>query len=208
MTMSDKPFLRKVYDVENPHEVRDYYDQWAGSYDAELTQNGYASPRRVAQALAELAPDLNAPLLDYGCGTGMSGEELRAAGFTIIDGADPSAEMLRQARPKQIYRSLVQLDLDQPAGPFVPASYPVAAAVGVIGPGAAPLSTLRVILDLLAPAGLLGVSFNDRALEDPAYPAALRQCHADGTAETVFAERGPHLPGLDVQSTVYVLRRS
>lgn len=203
----DDGHLREVYSVSEPAAVRDYYDGWADTYDAELEANGYASPRRVAAALAELASDLDEPVLDYGCGTGMSGRELAAAGFTTIDGADPSSEMLRVAEAKGIYRTLALLDLTADRPPFPSGHYAAVSAVGLIGPGAAPLALFDQLIDLVAPGGLFGVSFNDRALSDPSYPAKIAEHVADGGIENVFDEHGPHLPGLGVMSTVYVFRR-
>ncbi len=199
--------LREVYSVSEPAEVRDYYDDWADTYDAELEANGYASPLRVATALAGLAADLDEPVLDYGCGTGMSGRELARAGFTTIDGADPSNEMLRVAEAKGIYRTLALLDLSADRPPFPSAHYAAVAAVGLIGPGAASLALFDQLLDLVAPDGLFGVSFNDHALDDPSYPAKIAEHVANGGIETIFDEHGPHLPGLGVMSTVYVFRR-
>jgi predicted TPR repeat methyltransferase len=188
--------------------MRDYYDNWAESYDAELRANGYASPARVAAALASVVPDLAAPILDYGCGTGMSGEALLAAGFTVIDGADPAAEMLRVAASKQIYRSLVHLDLDAPRPPFDSGQYDAVAAIGLIGPGAGPLTLFDQLLDLVTPGGFFGVSFNEHALDDPVYRAKVAEPAATGFASVVVDEVGPHIPGLGVESTVYVFRRS
>lgn len=205
---ADEGRLRRVYGFVEPGEVRDYYDSWATSYDAELIANGYASPARVAAALAALASDLEAPVLDYGCGTGLSGEALVAEGFSVVDGADPSTEMLAVAEAKSIYRRLVQLDLDSARPPFESGRYAAVAAVGLIGPGAAPLALFGQLLDLVSPDGLFGASFNDVALADPAYPAKIHECVSDGTATVVFEEHGPHLPGLGVESTVFVLRRS
>lgn len=211
MDATDSPddgYLRKVYDVADPVEVRDYYDNWAETYDAELTANGYSSPLHVAQAIAGLAGDLDAPILDYGCGTGLSGEALRNAGFTTIDGADPSPEMLRVAERKDVYRTLALLDLDADRPPFENGSYAAVTAVGLIGPGAGPLSLFDHLLDLVAPGGLFGFTFNDHALDDPAYPATVRRHVDDGAATIAYEERLHHLPGLDVMATVYVLRRS
>lgn len=205
---ADQGYLRRVYGIDDPLEIRDYYDTWAASYDAELIANGYASPGRVATALADHAADLDVPVLDYGCGTGLSGEALVAAGFSTLDGADPSPEMLRVADAKNIYRSLTLLDIDAPRPPFDDASYAVVTAIGLIGPGAAPLALFDQLLGLVAPGGLFGLTLNDHALSDPAYPAKVRS-HVDGGAvDVVFEERGLHLPGIGVHSTVFVLRRS
>ena len=116
--------------------------------------------------------------------------------------------MIRVAERKRIYRSLTTLDLDEPAPPFEPGSFAVVTAIGVIGPGAAPLELFGRLLDVVAPGGLFGVSFNDMAMNVAEYPAALDETVASGRAEVVFEERGPHLPGIDVASTVFVYRRS
>jgi len=50
-------------------------------------------------------------------------------------------------------------------------------------------------------------SFNDHALKLPEFPAAVENAVADGIAEQVFAEEGPHIEGLGSRSVVYVLRR-
>ncbi len=199
--------LRQVYGFDDPAEVRDYYDAWASTYDAELAANGYALPERAATVLIGLADDPTAPVLDYGCGTGLSGTALAEAGFTTIDGADPSTGMLRHAEATGSYRRLVELDLDAPGPPFDPESYAIVTAIGVIGPGAAPLTLFGALLDLVAPGGLFGVSFNDYAMGDPAYPAAIRSTVDGGRFEIAFEDRGAHLPGIDVQSTLYVFRR-
>ena len=49
----------------------------------------------------------------------------------------------------------------------------VLGAIGVIGPGAAPLHTLNRLVAALPKTGRLGFSFNDHALSDPAYAAAV-----------------------------------
>lgn len=206
--MADEGYLRKVYDIADPLEVRDYYDTWAASYDAELRANGYVTPERIAAALASIAADTTVPVLDYGCGTGLSGEALVAAGFTTVDGADPSREMLRVAAGKGVYRELVHLDLDAARPPFDDGSFAIVTAIGLIGPGAAPLSLFDQLLALVAPGGLFGLSFNAHALEDPAFPAKIRD-HVDaGTVTVEFSERGHHLPGIGTESVVYVLRRT
>ncbi|MEY8841073.1 class I SAM-dependent methyltransferase, partial [Cribrihabitans sp. XS_ASV171] len=110
-----KKFLSDAYRLETPEQTRDHYDAWAASYDAEIAENGYATPGRVADALWACAPMPEIPIMDYGCGTGLSGLALRRAGYTIVDGMDPSTEMLAGAREKGAYRELTLLDLGKSA---------------------------------------------------------------------------------------------
>ncbi|MGB8622288.1 MAG: methyltransferase domain-containing protein, partial [Paracoccaceae bacterium] len=110
--MTEKKFLDEVYDLGTCDDVERLYDKWSGSYDTELAENGYATPRRVAQAMQQTG--CVGPVLDLGCGTGLSGEALRAAGYDVIDGTDLSADMLKEARAKGIYRKLWQTDPEKP----------------------------------------------------------------------------------------------
>jgi len=199
-------YLDKVYGLDTPEETRSFYNDWSGSYDAEVMENGYATPMRVARALAAQTSQLEAPVLDYGCGTGLSGAALIQAGFTTVDGADLSPDMLAGARDKGVYREtwLIKLDADLP---FAPGDYSAITAIGVIGAGAAPPETLDLLIDSLAPGGLLGFSFNDHTLQDPPYPAQLASVLQASKAKVLFEEHGPHLPKIGLDSTVYVLER-
>lgn len=181
------------------------YADWADRYDADVKSWGYATPARIAEALAAHLPDKSAPVLDFGCGTGLSGLALKAVGFLTVDGTDISAEMIAQVAGRDIYRNLWQSEsgvLD-----FAPGDYAAITATGVISVGAAPPETLDTVLDYLAPGGLLALSYNDATLTDPAYMEALDHAIAAGKVGLRFFKHGPHLLEKDMKSTVYVLER-
>mmetsp|Transcript_7210 Transcript_7210/g.11925 ORF Transcript_7210/g.11925 Transcript_7210/m.11925 type:complete len:184 (+) Transcript_7210:66-617(+) len=159
-------FLDKAYTARDPAATRTLYDDWAASYEAEVGENGYATPGRCAAALKSLTDDMTVPILDFGCGTGLSGLALKLAGFEVIDGLDLSAEMLEVAASKGVYRSLDQIDADA-ALPFAKGTYGAMAAIGVIGAGAAPITVLHTLMRHLDPGGRLVFSFNDHALDNP-----------------------------------------
>ncbi|QFT92956.1 Methyltransferase domain protein [Roseovarius sp. THAF9] len=204
--MSDS-FFDKVYEAADPEETRALYDAWAASYDAEIADNGYATPGRVADAMFRFAKSHEAPLLDYGCGTGLSGLALKLAGFSTIDGMDPSQEMLDGARRKAVYRTLTPIDLSDP-DPIPAGAYEAITCIGVIGTGAAPASTLDLVMHVLPKGGLLGFSLNDHALADPQYEGALNSWLDRGAANVLFREYGPHLPGQNINSTVYIIEKA
>ena len=199
-------FLERVYDLASQEETDAFYSEWAATYDQELTANGYRTPGRCAEALAQFVP-LDRPILDIGCGTGLSGSALHAAGFIDVSGQDVNGEMVQVARRLDVYRELRVVTVDDPF-PFEPGTYDALAAVGVIGAGAAPPSLLTEALGALAPGGHLVFSFNDHVLDDPAYLGVLSQSLSSGTAEQLFCEHGPHIEKLGSGSNVYVLRRT
>lgn len=198
-------FLDKAYAARDAASTRALYDDWAASYEAEVAANGYATPGRCAEALKACIDDLADPILDFGCGTGLSGLALRLAGFETIDGVDLSAEMLDEARDKNVYRHLDQIEADQP----LPCNdYAAMAAIGVIGAGAAPITVLHTLMHALPKAGKLVFSFNDHALEDPLHEAGVAEWTDCGAAILLFKEHGDHLPGIDLKSNVYVLEKA
>ena len=121
-------FLDKVYGVTGAAETRALYDAWSDSYEAEIGRNGYATPERCARALAAHMPDKTPPVLDFGCGTGLSGLALRLAGFDTIDGRDLSPGMLARARDKGVYRDLRVIGPEED----MPGGYAAIAAIGVV----------------------------------------------------------------------------
>ena len=204
--MADK-FLDRVYDESTPEGTRALYDDWAASYDAEVGENGYATPGRVAKALYEHLNAPDTPILDFGCGTGLSGLALKLAGFSTIDGLDPSPEMLDGARAKGVYRSLTTMDIFDPA-PIARNSYSVITAIGVIGTGAAPASTFDLVMTTLPKGGTMALSLNDHALADPQYEGALNQWLDCGAANLMVKDYGPHLPGQGLKSNIYIIEKT
>ncbi len=198
-------YLDKIYSADSA-DLRPFYAQWAQSYDQEVGENGYVTPLRIAEALARHVKDLSIPILDYGCGTGISGQAFQEAGFLTIDGVDISAEMLKVAAQKKIYR---RLEVFAPEiGPNVKlGAYQIIAAVGVIGAGAAPLAVLDKMMALLAPKGLLVFSFNDHTLEDPAYDGRVENYVKQGQAALHLKDYGDHLPKQKINSNIYILEK-
>ncbi len=203
----NKKFLDTVYGLDTPEGTKQFYQDWSRTYDAEVAENGYATPARVAEALADVVPDRSTPVLDIGCGTGISGMALRAQGFDILDGSDFSEAMLAQARKKGIYRTLLLADLTDPM-PFKDGAYQVITAIGVLNPGHGPAEVLDAILAKLPSGGIFAFSLNDHALADPSYEGRLME-HLDcGAVRLLFKEYGQHLPKIDLQSNVYVLQKA
>ena len=200
--MADE-FLNKTYQPLSAAQATAHYDKWAATYDAEISENGYATPGRCAEALARHLSDKSAPILDFGCGTGLSGLALAREGFTTIDGIDPATEMLSQADARGLYRNLTAIA----PGDAPDMGYAAICAIGVIGVGAAPPSVAAQILTTLRPGGLFVFSLNDHALGDRAFTSARDALTTSGRGRELFHEYGSHLPGINLNSSVYVIEK-
>lgn len=207
MTKDGKNPFDKAYKLSSAEDTQKLYSDWSDTYDSQLGDTGYITPRRCAEALALYSPDTSAPMLDIGCGTGLSGTALAAMGFTAIDGTDPSSEMIAVAQPKQLYQKLWLTDLSNPFD-FKAGIYAAMAAVGVINPGHAPGSTIRHVMDMLPIGGLFVFSLNDNALKDSEIATALEDVCALSWVSVLHDEYGDHLPGIKLNARIYVLQRT
>lgn len=202
--MVKNKFFDKVYKLDTVEETRKLYDAWSESYDSEVAAYGYATPGRIALALSQFLEDHTAPVLDYGCGTGLSGSAMAEAGFANVDGCDMSPDMLSQAAEKKTYRKLWQIEAGQELA-IEPGTYAAITAVGVISVGAAPPKTLDLLVDALETGGLLLFSFNDHTLVDPRYEARVRALVDSDQIQILLRELGDHLAAINMKFVVYVV---
>ena len=200
-----KSYLNDVYDG-GTNDSRELYASWASTYDNEVQKNGYATPERVANALKDIVTNQSELILDYGCGTGLSGFALQAVGFANIDGLDVSQEMVTLAEKKSIYKTLTVFDPSTKI-PVQADQYKIITAIGVIGAGAAPLEVFDNLFSLLPPNGLFAFSFNDHTLSDPNYEEKVNQCLNSGQAITLHKSYGNHLPKAKLKSNIYILKK-
>lgn len=203
--MSDQTNQPRLWTPRPVGETIEMYRDWSNSYDADLAVKRYLTPGRIANALSQHLPDGPAPVLDFGCGTGISGAALLAVGIGPLHGCDITAEMVEKAGPKGIYDTLWVADPG--ALDATPGDYRAIVATGVVSLGAAPPDTMDMLIDALGPGGLLAMSFNDPTLEDGSYDARLTLHLESGALELLSREHGPHLEQLDMGSDVMVLRR-
>ncbi|MEL1249908.1 class I SAM-dependent DNA methyltransferase [Aurantiacibacter gilvus] len=200
--------LDKVYTASGDAEMRQAYDNWAAEYDRDVVSQGYITPTRVAEALASFVSPGGQPVMDYGCGTGLSGIALKQAGFEQIDGVDLSEKMLDVARERDIYRNLHVVEPEESLSDGL-GKYEAIAAAGVISKGAAPPSLYTEMLHAMQPKAKLAFSLNDLSLADPEYADIVKDSKDAGLVDVLFEEHGPHLAeyGHNSGSTVYVVER-
>ncbi|MDD9924175.1 MAG: methyltransferase domain-containing protein [Boseongicola sp.] len=188
-------------------ETQKIYADWADTYDQDVAKWGYATPGRIALALRLSGANPDKPTLDFGCGTGLSGLALKAAGFAQIDGTDISPEMLEKAEAHGIYQHLWLSEPGQ-MGHVKRGDYPIIVATGVISLGAAPPETLDMLLDVLPSGGHLAFSYNEATMSERSYTDKLDVAVLARDIELVFEEEGPHLPAKNMSSVVYILKRT
>lgn len=174
--------LDKAYSVETTEEVEDLYRAWAKRYDVDTVDRfGYVAPQVTAEAFARNCREQHRPIIDLGCGTGLSGAALADQGFSVIDGIDLSREMLDQAEAKGIYRRLIQADLTDRL-PIEDATYEGGISVGTFTHGHVGPAGLDEALRILAPGALFTFTVNEGVWDEQSYGAKLEALETAGKA--------------------------
>jgi len=175
-------------------DVAAYYDEWARDYDTTLAQWRYEAPAQAASRLrAFLDPD--AAVLDAGCGTGLSGEALANAGFTVIDGIDVSQRSLDTAAERGVYRSLRQVDMQKLPLPIEDDSYDGLVCVGVLTYLPDSEGTLREFCRIVSPGGRMVLTHRTDIFAERDFPAVLRKLEEQRLIENAeVSEPGAYLP--------------
>ena len=102
-----------AYKLVSPEDHREFYDDWANTYDEDfIKKENYRYPKKITNIYIELANSNHTPIADIGCGTGVVGRYFKGTDF-LIDGYDISNGMLIEARKKNFYRELYELDITE-----------------------------------------------------------------------------------------------
>ena len=200
-------FLRDAYALESQADTQAFYARWAEEYDAQL-QRGlhYVAPREIAETLARHLDDRQAPILDVGCGTGLTCACLEDLGFTTIDGLDFSSAMLAVARGKGIYRRLVEADLLATL-PLEDAAYAALVSTGTFTVGHVGPEPLDELLRVLAPEGLLVCTVHEKVWESHGFAAAFGALEGAGRVRSVEQRNGCFFAGAEAAARYCVYRK-
>ena len=160
----------------------------------------------AALALATHVADRAAPLAEFGCGRGAGGAALARAGFTAIDGFDPSDENLAAAGRTGVYRRLARAGLPALKG-VAPGVYANAAVVEPLDPARIPPEALDAMLALLPPTGCLLFARPGGGTSVGRFRTRVLELCEHFVAQPVFRAASPGGAVRGLQSTLYVLKK-
>jgi predicted TPR repeat methyltransferase len=184
--------------------VKRLFDQYAGRYDAALTEHlNYRGPAILRDAIETVERAAGRPLhfaaiLDLGCGTGLAGVTFRTLADSLT-GIDLSPAMIEQAKAKHLYDRLVCADL----GEFLRAETAaarryqliLAADVFVYLHDIAPV--ISAAAGLLAPHGLLAFTVETHSGDGAKLLPTLRYAYGEAYLSRTIAMAGLNLLTLD-----------
>lgn len=146
--------LEKVYAASESRELADAYAIWSADYDRETLSLGYCLPFMITSFIARHVGREEAPLLDAGCGTGLTGPYLAALGYRHLEGLDMSDEMLAHAEARGCYEGFTRAILGDPL-PLEDGRFACVFSTGVFTDGHAPAESLRELARIVRQQGHL-----------------------------------------------------
>ena len=208
--MSNKPstVLEKLAAYEAAKlSTQPLYDEWSQSYEQDLVGDlGYTGHLIAANALAGIAPDKAASIIDIGCGTGLVGQELTALGYTHIDGIDIAEEMLNVARPKAIYGKLVWGDLMKTTT-IETGAYQAAVCAGSFAPGHLGPECYPEIIRMVQPGSPIVIFMNGAHFVEDGYQAHIDRLEQSGVWTVIEIKAFNYMSALDRPGRLIVARK-
>ena len=208
--MSNKPstLLDKLAEYEAAkRSTQPLYDEWSQSYEQDLVGDlGYTGHLIAANALAGIAPDKAASIIDIGCGTGLVGQELTALGYTHIDGIDIAEEMLNVARPKAIYGKLVWGDLMKTTA-IETGAYQAAVCAGSFAPGHLGPECYPEIIRMVQPGSPIVIFMNGAHFVEDGYQAHIDRLEQSGVWTVIEIKAFNYMSALDRPGRLIVARK-
>jgi predicted TPR repeat methyltransferase len=168
------PALDMVYAARSERELAEAYAAWSNSYDRETAAMGYCLPFLIAAWVARYVRRDAGPVLDAGCGTGLSGVCLKALGYKELEGLDVSREMLALAATRSAYAGLMEAALGQ-ALPWADNRFAAFFSTGVFTEGHAPASSLHELVRITRRGGHAIFTVRDIVLESAGFRATFQE---------------------------------
>jgi predicted TPR repeat methyltransferase len=211
MTGDDHSWLKGGGQLDTA-SVRAQYDAWADDYDATLASWNYRAPSEAAAMLKPLIA-ADAAILDFGAGTGLSGQAVRDAGFSgQVDACDVSPRSVEIARDRGVYSDVKVVDGNSLPLAYAADSYEATISIGVLTYIADVEGLLREFARVTRPGGYILVTHREDLVRDQDFAGLLQRLADEGlwTVERV-SDPQPYLPGnpdfADEIGVVYALLR-
>jgi predicted TPR repeat methyltransferase len=171
--------LDSVYTASDPAALAKAYADWAATYDGETAALGYLLPFLIAAWVTRYVAQGDGPLLDAGCGTGLTGPQLKALGYRDIVGLDLSDEMLKIAEGRHSYTELRRGTLGERL-PWPDRHFRAFFSTGVFTMGHAPAAGLRDLVRITKQGGHAIFTVRDRVFDSGGFQAVFDELERAG----------------------------
>jgi len=176
-------------------EVTDYYNKWAKNYDTHIREMGYKSPEEAVDLLKKYNK-LEGTICDAGCGSGLTGEALKAGGFESFIGFDLTPEFANVAKEKGIYEDIHLLNMHERPFRYQDDEFAGLICIGTLTYVENVPDVVREFARITKPGGMVIFSHRTDMIDDADFQTRLKAIETDGVwKEEFISEPVPYLPG-------------
>lgn len=185
-----KSLLENAYKLSTPADNAEYYDAFASTYDMEFADElGWHYPAAIAEIYRDACTTTDTPIADIGCGTGLVASALDFP-REQIDGIDISAEMLRIAEEKRLYRTLYEVDLMKSLD-LIANDYGAVLSAGTFTSGHLGPEPLEALLDIARTDALFVIGVKKAFYREAGFEPVLRDMEARGLIKNMKVAEVP-----------------
>ena len=152
----------------NPEtDKKNIYNEWANDYDDYVKKLNYLGPKHFVKYLFNFLNSKNSnkcyKILDFGCGTGLLGNEIDKNSNNksiFIDGIDISDKMLEKSKDKNIYNNIFNINLFDKRLE-INYKYDLILSCGVFLEGHVKFSMINILLDYIDNGSYIIITIRD-----------------------------------------------
>ena len=192
------PVLHTALNLDGSSDsIKNFYAEWANSYDKDTRGIGYCAVDHVVALLAGRpvseyldidTKNRNLKIMDAGCGTGTLGKTLTNLGYSEIDGFDISEDMVNFATTTGAYQQLTaNSDINDPVNKDWIRKYDCTISIGVFTPGHVPPQALSQLIKMTRRGGMIIVSTRIAYYESENFQAIADSLENSGEIKLLYA---------------------
>ena len=176
------------------NEVEKYYNTWGKDYEDSVKSWDYDAPETAAALLNEYK-QVDGTVCDAGCGSGLTGEALNAAGFKSIIGFDLSPDFAAVAKEKGVYEDVNIVNMHEIPFRYGDSQFANLICIGTLTYVKNVPDVVREFARTTKPGGMVIFSHRTDLIDDE-FTGKLEVLKADKVLEEVqVSDPKPYLPG-------------
>ena len=210
--LSSKLLSFILYQDKSKDTVCNLYGEEAQQYEELTKKLEYQGPfvgTKIFVGYLEQLFNKRCNILDLGAGTGMCGEILKNAGYTNMTAIDLSERMLEEAKKKNIYKSVVQKDLNVDSLEEFNELFDAVICIGVFYFGQVESGAIGKVLNVMKPGGILCFSIRTELYDEEGsgYKECCDSLVKEGKWKQLGCETSPLVGKLDSMGYYFTFQR-
>ena len=197
-----------IYKLTSKDKVLKYYDDWTknAQFNQDMIDWEYTAPVNTVQLLDKYIQDKNIKILDAGCGSGLTGIELKKRGYVNIHGVDFSKSMLNLI-PNNIYQTVELIDLNEPLK-YNDNDFDVIICVGTFTYGHVKAHALNEFIRVTNKNGYICFTINEGIYTEYKFDKKINELSKNKSWEVLHLSKSSYIVNKDVEAWLCLAKKN